>query len=148
MIGLGLGNGLEGLSLVGAHCDLRDVDVAIGHGDLGKALLLGLLTGSRELSDLTDVGSLGGLSAGVGVDLGIEDEDVDILVLGKDMVHAAEADIVGPAVAAEDPDGLLAEVILLAQDLRGQLAGVTVAAVADALFEGGNVSLGGRRTAG
>ena len=80
MIGLGLGNGLEGLSLVGAHRDLRDVDVAIGHGDLGKALLLGLLTGSRELSDLTDVGSLGGLSAGVGVNLGIEDEDVDILV--------------------------------------------------------------------
>ena len=48
---------LDGLRGVGTHGDLRDVDVAILHRDLGEALLLGLLTGCRKLRDLTDVGS-------------------------------------------------------------------------------------------
>ena len=47
--------------------------------DLAEALLLHLLTGSGELRHLADVGGLGGLTAGVGVHLGIEDKDVDIL---------------------------------------------------------------------
>ena len=42
--------------------------------------------------------------------LGIEDEDVHIVAGGQDVVHAAEADVVSPAVAAEDPDGLLGQV--------------------------------------
>ncbi len=65
MVSLGFGDGLDGLSRVGAHSDLSDVNVAVAHRDLRQGLLLGLLTGSRELGDLTDVGSLGGLSAGV-----------------------------------------------------------------------------------
>ena len=40
------------------------------------------------------------------------------------MVNTAVADVVGPAVAAEDPHGLLVEVILLGQDLAGELAGL------------------------
>ena len=68
------------------------------------------LAGSRELRDLADVGCLGSLSAGVGVDLGVKDEDVDVLAGGQHVVKAAEADVVGPAVAAEDPAGLLGEV--------------------------------------
>ena len=107
MISFRLLDGLQGLRGVGAHGDLCHVDIAVGHGDLRQGLRLGFLTGSRELRDLTDVGSLGSLSAGVGVDLGIEDEDVDVFAGGEDMVDAAEADVVSPAVAAEDPDGLL-----------------------------------------
>ena len=75
------------------------------------------LTCSSELSDLTDAGSLGSLSAGVGVNLGIEYHDVDILTGSENVIQSAEADIVSPAVAAEDPDGLLGEVVLLCQDL-------------------------------
>ena len=111
-------DGLEGLRSVGAHGDLRNVDIAVAHGDLRQGLRLGFLTGSCELRNLTDVGSLGSLSAGVGVNLGIEDEDVDIFTGSENMVHTAEADVVCPAVAAEDPDGLLGEVILLG---RGSL---------------------------
>src|SRR5699024_7361121 len=74
-----------------------------------------------------DVGGLGGLTAGVGVHLGVEDEDVDILAGGQDVVQTAVADVVGPAVAAEDPHGLLVQVVLLVQDLLGQLAGVALA---------------------
>ena len=65
---------------------------------------------------------LGSLTAGVGIDLGIEDEDVDVRAGSQDMVHAAEADIVSPAVAAEDPDGLLVQVFLLGQDVLDILA--------------------------
>ena len=46
--------------------------------------------------------SLGGLAAGVGVHLGVEHKDVDVVARGQDVVKAAEADIVGPTVAAED----------------------------------------------
>ena len=74
-------DGLDGLRRVCAHGDLRHVDVAIAHGDLGKALALELLTGSRELRDLADVGGLGRLPAGVGIDLSVEDEHVHVLVL-------------------------------------------------------------------
>ena len=49
----------------------------------------------------------GRLAAGVGVDLGIEDQDVDVAAGGDHVVEAAEADVVGPAVAADDPDALL-----------------------------------------
>ncbi len=38
------------------------------------------------------------------------------------MVQTAEADIVGPAVAAEDPHGLLGDVLLALQDLCRLLA--------------------------
>ncbi len=81
--------------------------------DLGQGSSSGFLTGSSELADLTDVGGLGSLSAGVGVNLGVEDEDVDIVAGSQDVIQTAEADIVGPTVAAEDPEGLLGQVILV-----------------------------------
>ena len=52
----------------------------------------------------------GGLAAGVGIDLGVEDEDVDVPVHGHDVVEPAVADVIGPAVAADAPDALLDEV--------------------------------------
>ena len=121
VIGLSLLNGLEGLSGVSAHGYLSHIHIAVAHGDLSQRLLLGLLTGSGELCHLADVGGLGSLTAGVGVDLGIEDEDVDVLAGSQNVVHAAEADVVGPAVAAEDPDGLLRQIFLVLQDLAASL---------------------------
>ena len=43
------------------------------------------------------------------------------------MVQAAEADVIGPAVAAEDPHGFLGKVLLLVENLFGQRAGFAVA---------------------
>jgi hypothetical protein len=40
------------------------------------------------------------------------------------MVDAAVADVVGPAVAAEYPDGLLAEILGVLQDLARERAGL------------------------
>ena len=50
------------------------------------------------------------------------------------MVQATEADVVGPTVAAEDPEGLLGEVSLVGEDRLGS--------VAAALLELGNVGGG------
>src|SRR5699024_759623 len=46
-------------------------------------------------------------------------------------------------VAAEDPDGLLGEVLLVGQDLAAQLAGVALAAGDNGVLQGGDVLLGG-----
>jgi len=49
------------------------------------------------------------LSAGVGVDLGVEDKDVDVLAGAEDVIESAETDIKGPSIAAEDPNTLANE---------------------------------------
>ena len=49
------------------------------------------------------------------------------LLAGDDVIQAAVADVVGPAVAAEDPHGLLGQVLLLAQQVSGDGAGRAVA---------------------
>ena len=52
-----------------------------------------------------------GLSACVGIHFGIEHQDVHVASGGQHMVETAVADIVGPAVAADDPDGFLDEAV-------------------------------------
>ena len=135
-ISLGFLDGLESLDHVCAHCDLCNVDIAVGHGDLGEGLGLDLLACCRELSDLADVGCLGCLTAGVGVDLGVEYENVDVFAGSENVVNAAEADVERPAVAAEDPAALLVQEVLLLKQL------CTGAAAAVELFERSNEILG------
>ena len=121
-VSLSLSDGLDSLSRVSTQCDLSNIDVTVGHSDLGQALLADFLTSSSELADFTNVGSLGCLSTGVGVHLSIEDHHVDILAGSQNVIQTAEADVVCPAVAAEDPDGLLGDVLLALQDLCRLLA--------------------------
>ncbi len=106
---LGLGERLHRLRVVGADRDLRDVDVAVGHGDQPEVLLRGRLAGRGELRDGAARRRLRRLAAGVRVDLGVEHEDVDVAPGREHVVEAAEADVVGPAVAADDPDALADE---------------------------------------
>ena len=103
LVGLGLADSLDGLIVVGTHADLGDVNVTVGDGDLSQILLLYVLAGCCELRNSAGGSGLGSLTAGVGVNLGIEDEDVDVLVGSQNMVNTAEANIVCPAVATEDP---------------------------------------------
>ena len=121
-ISLSLSNGLDSLSHVSAQSDLSNIDVAIGHADLGQALLTDFLTGSSKLANLTDVGGLGSLSAGVGVHLGVEDHNIDVVAGSQDVIQAAVTDVISPAVAAEDPEALLGQVLLVLQDLLGLVA--------------------------
>ena len=100
---------------------------------LARSFFFDRLSGGRKLCDLSKLRSLGGLAACVGIDLSVEYHDVHILAGGDDMVKSAEADIICPAVAAEDPDGLLREVILFRKDFRSERAGLAVAVLAGRL---------------
>ena len=121
VIGFGLGHGLEHLRGIG-HGDLGDVNVAVGDGHHAEVLLLGALAGGCELRNCCMRGGLGGLSAGVGVHLGIQNQNVDVLALGQHVIQSAVADVIGPAVAAEDPEGLLGQQVLVGNDGLAQLA--------------------------
>ena len=101
------------------------------------------LPAGRKLSHLSDVGGLGGLAAGVGVDLGVKDEDVHVVAGGKHVVEAAEADVIRPAVAAEDPEGLLGEVGLVGENRLGGVA-VGLLELGDVGGSGGLAGLGVR----
>ena len=109
-------DGLHTLIEVRTHGNLRHIYITVAHGDGSQVFLLGVFTAGCELSDRSGRSCLGGLSAGVGVNLGIEYHDVDILAGSQHMVHAAESDIICPSVAAEDPLGLLSEEFLVFQD--------------------------------
>ena len=64
------------------------------------------------------------LAAGVRVHLGVEHEDVDVAPRRQHVVEPAEADVVGPAVAADDPHALARQ----AAGERQQVAGRGAAA--------------------
>ena len=121
-IGFRLTDGLEGLGLIVAHGHLGHVDVAVAHGDGAQVLLLDLLAAGGELGHRSGGRGLGGLSAGVGVHLGIHDQHIDVPVLGQHVIDAAEADVIGPAVTAEGPHGLLGEIFLVLEDKSGLIA--------------------------
>ena len=104
LVGLRLAQRPQGLLGVGAHCHPGDVDVAIGDRLQGEVLLGNPLAGGGELGHRAERRRLGGLPAGVGVDLGVEDQHVDVATARQHVVQSAGPDVVGPAVAADDPD--------------------------------------------
>ena len=95
-----------------AHCDHSGSrgdcrtncgDAVVGTGDRAEILLAARLAGRGELRDRAAGRRLRGLAAGVGVDLRVEDQDVHVPARAEHVVEAAVADVVGPAVAADDP---------------------------------------------
>ena len=117
-----LADGLKGLRRVCTHCNLCNIHIAVAHCHQAEILLLGLLAACEEFRNSAGRSRLGGLAAGVGVNLGIQHEDVDVLAGSEDVIQAAVADIVGPAVAAERPDALLGQELLILADEGGFLA--------------------------
>ena len=136
VIVLGLVEGLDRSGGIGTHRDVGDVDVLVLHLHETE-ILLGLdLAGSRELGDRAGRRSLGSLTARVGVDFGVHDENLDVLAGGENMVETTVTDIVGPAVTAEDPDGLADEVVGDRKELTADRAGAgTFLAGAAAVLE-------------
>ena len=103
MVSFSFGDSFEELVLVSAHSYLSYVNIAVGNSHHAEVLLLGAFAGSSELCDSCSRGSFRGLTAGVGVNFRIEDEDVDVVVRSEDMVNTAVTDIVGPTVTTDDP---------------------------------------------
>ena len=122
VVGLGLLDDVEVLGLAGAHSHLCHIDVAVALGNHTEVFLADLLAAGGELGDGTRGSGLGALSAGVGVHLGVDNDDVDILAAGQDVVEAAESDIIAPTVAAEDPLALLDEAVTELEELLADIA--------------------------
>ena len=102
---------LDDLVHVRAHRDAGNVHVAIAHGDHAEVFFARGLSACCKLRDGSNRGRLGHLSTGVRIDFGVEDEEVNVAAGSDDVVKAAEADVVCPSVAADDPDGAVDEVI-------------------------------------
>ena len=119
IVGLGFEEGLDGLHIVGAEGDAGHVDAAVAHGHQGQVLLGTGLAAEGELGDRAERSGLGHLAAGVGVNLGVEHQDVDVLTGSEHVIEAAVADIVGPTIAADGPDALLDEHVGHGQQVAG-----------------------------
>jgi hypothetical protein len=85
--------------------------MAVGHRHETEIFLRAALAGDRELRRGRHRRRLRLLAAGVRVDLGVEHEHVDVGAAGQHVVEAAVADVVGPAVTADDPHGFLDEIV-------------------------------------
>ena len=107
VVGLRFQEGLERVLIFRAHRDAGDVDVAVGHRHHAEILLRSGLAAGGELRNCGARSGLRSLTAGVGINLGVEHEDVHVASAGQDVIEAAVADVVGPAVATDDPDALL-----------------------------------------
>ena len=117
LMSLGLLDGRDELVGIGTHGALCHIHIVVGHHQHTKVFLLGLLAAGLELGHGAHGSGLGGLSAGVGIHLGVHQQDVDVLAHGEHMVQTAVADVVGPAVAAVHPHGLLGHILLALEDL-------------------------------
>ena len=87
-IRLCLGDGLNGLIIISAHCNLCNIYVAIAHCDGSEIFLFHFLAGCSKLCGCSDRRRLGRLTAGVGIYLGIKYHDINILTAGEDVVNA------------------------------------------------------------
>ena len=101
----GFCNGFQCLLIVCTHGNLGHVNITVCHGDLSQVFLFHYFTCSGKLCHLSGLGSLGGLAAGIGINFGVEYQDIDVFTAGNDVIQAAVTDIIGPAVAAEHPHG-------------------------------------------
>src|SRR5579884_1459883 len=106
IIRLGIDEGAQGLLIVGSHRHARDVDVTIGHRQHAQVFLGQGLAARREFGDGPARRRFRGLPSCVRVHFGIQHQHVDVAPGGQDMIEAAVADIVGPAIAADNPDAL------------------------------------------
>jgi len=103
-IGLSFEHSLEGLLLVGIQTHGCNIDSAHVHEDLAKVLLLVTLTRGLELVDATHRSTLGLLTTSVAVYLGIENDDVHLLVGIEDVVETTKVDIARPAITTNAPE--------------------------------------------
>ena len=120
---LGLLERLDQLVVVGAHRHLGDIDVVVAHKDCAQIFLAGLLAARRELRDGARGRGLRALAAGVGVNLGVDHQDIHVSTARNHVVEPTEADVVCPTVAAEHPKRLLSQLIFELEDLLAYLLG-------------------------
>src|SRR5262249_4166007 len=110
-VGLSLQEGLGGLQHFGAKGHSCHINVAVHVREKAQILLADWLSCCGKLGGRSEWSRLRLLTSGVGVDLGIEDKNVDIAPSRQHVVEPTVADIVSPAISANEPNTLLHQVI-------------------------------------
>ncbi len=103
-IGLRFAQCLQSLLRIGAHRDARHVYVTVGDGLLGHVFLAAGLTAGGKLGHRAQRCGFRHLPAGIGVDFGIHDQDIDVKAGSQRVIESTGTDVIGPAVSANDPD--------------------------------------------
>jgi hypothetical protein len=141
-------NGAVELGRVG-HGDLGDEGRTVaGEEGFGDGLLLSVLAlgGGAEgvhVAAAEHGGGVGVLAAGVGVDLGIEHEGLDVgAVLQDDLGHVLVADVAHAAVAADDPDLGQLDDFLVGHQGVGEVGVVVVLLLVDDVLIAGEEDVG------
>ena len=92
---------------LGAQGNLRHIHMSVHHhtdAQIFASLALAMLP---KLGNRPERRGFRRLSARVGVTLGIQYQNIDVLGETQDVIQPAKTNIVSPAVAANQPDGLL-----------------------------------------
>ena len=86
VVGFCFFDGFDELIRIGAESDLGNVDVSIGHEQAAQVFLIELAALCSELGDSTDWRSFRRLTAGIGVNFGVDEHDIDVGVHSQDVV--------------------------------------------------------------
>ena len=101
---------------------MGDVHIAVAHCNHAQVFFAVHLTGRGEFGYRADRSRLGHLTAGIRVNFRIEHQNIDIASGSDRVIQPAEADIVCPAVAADNPVRTLEKMIGKRKKfLRGRL---------------------------
>ena len=89
--------------MVGTHCHLCHINVAISGGNQTEVFLANALTRSSKLSHSTSWGRLRRLTTSVRVNFCVEHQEVYVFARCNDVVETAITDVVSSTVTTDDP---------------------------------------------
>ena len=114
----------QGVLVAGSHRHAGHIGAAVGHCHQAQIFFGGGFAAARKLRHRTLGRGFGHLAAGVGVHLGVEHQQVDVVVAGEQVVDAAEANVVSPAISPHDPDTAFHQISAQLQQLPRPAIGV------------------------
>jgi len=133
-IGFGFDERPERMLVFGAHGHAGHIDRPVAHGDKAEVFLAQRLAAGGKFGNRAARRSFRALTTGVGINLGVQHQHINIVAARQDVVQTPVADIVRPAVAADDPNTAADEIVGHGK----QHFGVTAGVAGQFLFKGGD----------
>ena len=102
-----------------SHRDRGHVNRPVSHRHQAEIFLRAAFASGGELGDRGARRCFGTLAAGVGINFRVEQQDLDVAPAGQDVIESAVADVVTPAVTADDPNAFSHEQIGQGEEAPG-----------------------------
>ncbi len=138
VVGFSFAEGFERLCLIGSHGHLSHVNITISGGNHTQILFAYALAGCRKFGNGTQWRCFGRLASGIGIDFGIQHQDVDVLARGNHVIQTTVTNVVCSSVTTNNPLAAFNQVFAQAADL--------LAVVAIAVFHCSNDLIGQNTT--